>query len=367
MTGYRLWLVAIGLWPVGALRTRRSLCKGTLHRRAKGQWLLALGCVVATTLHAQDIHFSQFFRTPMATAPANIGQFDGAYRFSGVFRQQWRSVTKPYRTFGLGGDAKDVKGIEGLGLGAWLFNDRAGDSRLNTFRLNVGGSYTKHIDAAKQHSLTAGLQTGFTAISINYSDLYFDAQYNGFYYDPSLSNNETFARDGLTHFDLHAGLAYHYVMAKRKRIDAGLSFYNLTTPSIGFMGGPGSPLDVRTAMNAVGQVPVATKVDLLPMVQWMGQGKFREFILGGSVRFIQSEMMGLRRAVHVGGYWRWADAGYLFAGVEYDDWDIGISYDFNVSELVPASRNRGGIELTAIYIMGRTFTLPRYKACPEQI
>ncbi|MFZ1686327.1 MAG: PorP/SprF family type IX secretion system membrane protein [Flavobacteriales bacterium] len=333
---------------------------------ARGPWLMASFFPVAFT-QAQDIHFSQFFRTPMATAPANIGQFDGAYRFSGVFRQQWRSVTKPYRTFGIGGDARNVKKVEGFGLGAWLFNDRAGDSHMNTFRLNIGGSYTRFVDAAKQHAITGGLQTGFTSISIDYSDLNFDAQYNGFYYDPALANNETFVRDGLTHFDLHAGVGYHYVLDKRKRLDAGLSLYNLTTPTIGFMGGPGSPLDVRFAFNAIGQLPIAAKVDVLPMLEWNAQGKFREFILGGSVRFIQTEVMGLRRAVHIGGYWRWADAGYLFAGVEYDDWDIGISYDINVSELVPASRNRGAIELTAIYILGRSFTLPRYKACPDQL
>ena len=52
---------------------------------------------------AQDIHFSQFFNVPMGLNPGCIGQFDGDYRAHGVFRQQWRSVTVPYRTFGLGG------------------------------------------------------------------------------------------------------------------------------------------------------------------------------------------------------------------------------------------------------------------------
>lgn len=61
---------------------------------------------------AQDIHFSQFFNVPMGLNPGCIGQFDGDYRAHGVFRQQWRSVTVPYRTFGLGGDARDFKGVK---------------------------------------------------------------------------------------------------------------------------------------------------------------------------------------------------------------------------------------------------------------
>src|SRR5262245_33392920 len=99
--------------------------------RACSLWLVACGALLAPRVHAQDIHFSQFFNTPYATSPANIGLFDGQYRAGGVFRQQWRSVTRPYRTFGLGGDAANVAGVTGLGAGLWLYNDRAGDSRLN--------------------------------------------------------------------------------------------------------------------------------------------------------------------------------------------------------------------------------------------
>ena len=67
--------------------------------------------------NAQDIHFSQFFNTPLAQNPANIGQFRGNYRMGAVYRQQWRSVTVPYSTFGMGGDAASFLGVDGLGLG----------------------------------------------------------------------------------------------------------------------------------------------------------------------------------------------------------------------------------------------------------
>ena len=66
--------------------------------------------MLAPRVLAQDIHFSQFFHTPLASSPGNIGAFDGDYRVHGIFRQQWRAVTQPYRTFGLGYDAANAFG-----------------------------------------------------------------------------------------------------------------------------------------------------------------------------------------------------------------------------------------------------------------
>src|SRR5690606_22529147 len=108
---------------------------------AHGLWLSAL--LICGTLPAQDIHFSQFFNAPYAQSPANLGQFEGDYRAGAIYRQQWRSVTTPYSTFGIGGDAARFAGVEQLGLGAWIYNDRAGTSRLNTFHADLGASWTE--------------------------------------------------------------------------------------------------------------------------------------------------------------------------------------------------------------------------------
>lgn len=321
-----------------------------------------------TSSRAQDIHFSQFFNTPYALNPGNIGAFDGDYRMGGVFRQQWRSVTEPYRTFGLGGDAANIGGVEGLGGGLWLFNDRAGDSRLNTFQASLGASWTMKLDRAGQQHLTGGLQFGFTALSIDYSRLSFDSQYNGFYYDPSRATNEQFTASTLGHTDVHAGFNYRYAPNKRELIQAGFALFNLTTPNVAFNSGADSPLDRRGVFNVITSFPVSAKVDVRPMAQYMGQGTYRELDLGGAVRYILLDRFSYWRTVMAGMYWRASDAGYLFAGSEYDDWTVGISYDLNFSDLVPASRHLGGIELTAIRVFRKKPPVPcRFKACPTQL
>lgn len=330
-------------------------------------WLVACSAFLCSATYAQDIHFSQFFNTPYALNPANIGGFNGQYRIGGVFRQQWRSVTTPYRTFGFGGDAANVGNMQGLGAGLWLYNDQAGDSRLRTFHLSAGGSWTMTFGEADDQQLSTGAQIGFTSRSIDYSALRFDAQYNGFYYDPSLSSNEVFAQDAITRADVHLGILYGYTPSRRERYQAGIAMFNLTQPDIAF-NGESSRLNRRAAIHALARFPVSAKLDVQPMLQFMTQAKFREMDLGGTVRYILLDRFDYLRTIQAGLFWRAADAGYLFVGSEYDDWTVGLSYDVNLSGLVPASRNRGGIELTAVRVFKRKPLVPhRYKACPAQL
>ena len=314
----------------------------------------------------QDIHFSQFFNVPMALGPGSIGAFEGDHRVHAVFRQQWRSVTKPYRTIGIGGDSRSVAGIEKLSVGAWIFSDRAGDSRMDQFRLDLGASWTEKFGS--DHTITFGTQFGFTSISIDESDLSFNEQYNGFYHDPSLPTGEQFDRQAMTHPDLHAGIVYRYSPAPRQRIQAGMNFFNITRPEIGFLLTPAVPLDLRSAFHVTAQFPIAATLDLLPMMQLMKQGTFTEFDLGANLRHIMLDRYGVLRAVQFGLHWRADDAGYAYAGLEYDDWTFGISYDLNTSDLVPASRHRGAIEFTLIRIFRRHPAVPAiFKECPDQL
>jgi type IX secretion system PorP/SprF family membrane protein len=324
--------------------------------------------LLQTAVGAQDIHFSQFFNTPLALGPATIGAFEGDYRLNVIFRQQWRAVTIPYRTFALGGDAANAGGVQGLGLGAWMHNDKAGDSRMEQTHFSVGASWTERFGANDGHALAGGIQFGFTSIALDAGALSFDSQYNGFYYDPQRPSNEQFARSAFTHLDLHAGGRYSYTADRRTRLQVGLGWFNITKPAIGLLGGPGEPLDARTTTHLLGQFPVAGRLDLLPAVLYMAQGEYRELDVGANLRYILLDRYGLTRAVLFGLHVRAADAGFLYAGMEYDDWTFGVSYDINTSDLVPASRNRGGMELTVIRIFRERPAIPvRFKACPSHV
>ena len=70
----------------------------------------------------------------------------------------------------------------------------------------------------------------------------------------------------------------------------------------------------------------------------------------------------------LGGVWgRAGDAGSIFAGVIRNNLTVGASYDINLSNLQPASRNRGGLELSVIYIWKKLPSPPKHKICPDYL
>ena len=79
------------------------------------------------TVQAQDVHFTQFDATPMIVNPAFTGAFNGSWRASGIYRNQWRSVTVPFVTYAASFDApilQDLTVDDYLAAGVQLYNDR---------------------------------------------------------------------------------------------------------------------------------------------------------------------------------------------------------------------------------------------------
>ena len=68
--------------------------------------LLIIALQFAYAAIAQDIGFSQFYDQPLLRNPALAGIFTGDIRLTASYRNQWQSVTEPYRTFGLSSEIK---------------------------------------------------------------------------------------------------------------------------------------------------------------------------------------------------------------------------------------------------------------------
>jgi type IX secretion system PorP/SprF family membrane protein len=320
----------------------------------------------------QDIHFSQFNSSPLNLNPAQTGNFDGAYRFVGNLRRQWSSVTIPYQTFGFSADARNFLRLKNVGTGISLYNDNTGDSHFSTLQLNLAGAYT--IPISKTQAIALGIQSGITQRRIDYSNLTYDEQYNGFIYDPTIPSTESFQNDGRVYANLNTGINWVYTKEERKQISSGISLFNLTRPPQSFFGNDQIRLDRRLSFNISSQWKLNDRFDLLPATLFMAQGTFRELIIGSSIKYIMEDNGAKTRnrkernyrALYVGGWARTRDAGFISLGMDYDDWNFGLSYDINLSNLRPASHGRGGFELSVIYIIRDV--LPKrlnYRACPD--
>lgn len=332
----------------------------------KSFWLISSLLLIVFRANAQDIHWSQFNDNPIFQNPANSGRFKGDYRFHGNYRDQWRSVSVPFSTFSLSADTRFAFDPN-FGLGILFFHDQAGDGKFRTVELQVSPSYKFDIGNDSVHSLRAGIQMGLNHRQVNMDKFSFDAQFDGTIYNPSLPTNEAYQNQRNTNFSVGTGLVYEWFKGERKKIAGGVALFNLNKPDQGFYGQK-VQRDVRFNLFAKGQFKLNYDWDILPTLQINAQGKYKEIILGSSARYILIDWLGEYRAVYFGAFYRNRDAGYLSAGMDYQNWYAGLSYDVNFSKLVPASNVRGGIEVSVRYIITR-FKPKKviHRVCPDYI
>src|SRR5687768_10232047 len=91
--------------------------------------LLIFSCINAAD--AQDLHFSQWFNSPLTTNPANTGFIpDADYRIGANYRNQYVNVLSvPYKTISIFGDVqvlRDKMENGWVGLGGVILRDVAG-------------------------------------------------------------------------------------------------------------------------------------------------------------------------------------------------------------------------------------------------
>src|SRR5664279_3104146 len=121
---------------------------------------LTLAVVVTSfvTVCAQDLHFSQFFETPLLQNPALAGIFTGDYRIQGVYRDQWNSFTNGYRTGSFNGEYKLPVGRtdDFLTLGLQILYDKAGDAGLTSTQVFSAINYNKSLSDKHASYLSLG-------------------------------------------------------------------------------------------------------------------------------------------------------------------------------------------------------------------
>ena len=70
-----------------------------MNRTKKVFWVTLIFSIIATSLLAQDIHFSQYYLSPLTQNPANAGSFVNANRFSALYRNQWyKASSTPFQS-----------------------------------------------------------------------------------------------------------------------------------------------------------------------------------------------------------------------------------------------------------------------------
>ncbi len=307
-------------------------------------------------LYGQDIHFTQYNKSPLTLNPALTGNFSGTIRAGGIYRNQWNSISPHYFQTGLVyGEYKFPFRSDYLNAGIVVTGDQSGPAALSKQMFQFSGAYQKQLGA---HQLMGGLQIGFISRSI--SDATYPAQYNNQIgdFDPQLPNKENNLGTQSSNLDLNGGLAYSYA-TKGFSFLIGQSIYHSNNPDIALVEDITWRLEPRYVTHARANIALSNNFGLLPSIVYKRHKEATEFMIGSLVRIGPVDK---KLRFRVGSYYRNNIRGYkssdlgqnvdafsLNLGMVFKPFDLGLAYDFNVSDLRQASNYRGGFELALTY------------------
>ncbi|HET8573057.1 MAG TPA: PorP/SprF family type IX secretion system membrane protein [Edaphocola sp.] len=333
---------------------------------------------ISMTGMAQDVHFSQYFSSPLTLNPAQTGLIETDWRASANFRSQWYTVSdNPYQSGTVSFDMPVMRNKlpegDALGIGVLGLYDKAGSGGLQNTTLGLSLAYHKALGMNKQHTLSLGIQGYLVQKSINFDKLVFGDQF-----DPSnptsyLRTQEQFPNSDLTYPDFNVGVLYSGRLNDRSTVYAGFSFYHLTRPEEKFLAGDNSDgikINSRYTGYLGGSFQLNENVVAYISTMYEQQGPAWEYLIGGAVGFVMNpghDEFTKNTVFYLGAWYRYADAIAPYVGVEWSRMKIGFSYDVTLSSAQAMDKGQGAFELSLVYNgIIQKVTHKKYNfACPK--
>ncbi len=309
--------------------------------------LLIILTIIATasTVKAQDFHFTQFDMSPLTLNPALTGAYEGTFRIGGIYRDQWASVIdNPFRTPSFYIDAPLFNVGKGgwIGAGVSVLSDRVGV--YNYQNTLLGGSVAYHYANSKM-AISVGAQANnvqrradFTLLQMEDAFVPGTGQFSG------ISSDAAALNDNVSFLDINAGVNVGAQINSTTRINVGVAAAHLTNPTDGFQGG--QELPTRITAHAKADIDLNQKLVLSPALLFQTMGGAQEINAVAMIGYkVNPNFM-----IQYGQGWRVGDATNAIVALQYDRFKAGISYDINISDLNNISNYQGGFEVAFSYI-----------------
>ena len=311
------------------------------------------------TVQSQDIHFTQFYASPLTLNPALTGVFDGDWRVSGIYRNQWRAIGGyPYKTISVGFDHPIRIYSEQFNVGIVLLNDQSGVVNLNTNRFYGNFSYLKQ---KGRNTFAVGVQPGYVTEGYDKSKYSFDKQFDLGNTDNMFSlpgTGEDLVK-GISFFDLNAGVLWGYRLSNTISTQFGYTLMHINRPNRSFksVSSDTTRFGMRNVFHFSASIGLGQTTRFKPNILDMYEKGASEFLAGGNLE--QDIKNPTFKAVYIGAMFRYGwsgtfDASSAVIGIKWKNFDCGFSYDVNVSSLQSATKMRGAWEVSLIYISRST-------------
>jgi type IX secretion system PorP/SprF family membrane protein len=316
------------------------------------------------SIHAQDIHFSQILSTPVFTNPASTGMSNDQLRFATDYRNQWASLGIPFNTFYTSLDKQLSIKNQLFGIGIAFIHDQASGYSLSAEKTLLSFSYSIYHN---NHQFAIGIQPGLVYKYFSKNGLTFGSQFDPQYdpqtnpygqvFNPNYPSNENHLNDYMNYFDLNIGVLWR-ANIKGVLPLAGFSISHIIRPMETFMNdSSGYRLPLKYTFHGKLTIPIDQKYDITPCYLFNYTSGAREFIAGGIGGYNPGSFFIPVKKIYVTNLYRInpdrnIDAIIIGGGFQFLKFDLGISYDINVSSLSKATNFRGAFEISLIYTGG---------------
>ena len=341
-------------------------------------------CILAfcLTSRGQDVHFSQFYASPLTLSPAMTGFFNGGYRIAANYRSQWASIDDAgFNGFITASASYDMTlfrnqklGKDFIGFGIMVLNDNQG--LLSDSRAMISGTYHKNLNL---HNLALGFQAGVNQKAINIGpEITWPSDWSdigGGAFIPGNGTTDVPASVAKIYPDFQTGLLWYASLSQKIDAFAGFALFHITQPKESFLPNLKYKLPSRYVVNAGTRFKVSSTVDVVPHFLYMLQSATKEINIGSSVEYAIPSILDGEMGIAFGPYFRWATTnvkGETFrdiiamTGLMYRNFRFGFSYDVNVNGLDDLTRKKGGFELSLIFVGNvTTTTRPVIVPCPR--
>jgi len=327
-------------------------------------------------LHAQGIHFSQYYNAPLLLNPANTALMpEDDYRVGANYRNQWAVVPVPYNTFSgfgdikVGGNKNNENHNNWLGLGFAVFNDKAGDGNLSLGQ--VQGNIAYHLQLTSFFMISLGFSGSYVQRSVNYDNITFDAQWDGMTFNKNMPNAEKVGIIKTTYYKAAPGINFAWFPNENLYVKLGGSVDNINRPTETFYAKGKNTLDYRPMGNLDILFKTGPVLIVNPSAYYSQQSGASELVVGSQFRTILTNTNQLNPMITqliLGVYDRLNDAVIGTAGVQIGGLQFMASYDFTMSALAPYNAAYGALEFSLIYQgrynknkgIKRTYSCPRF-------
>lgn len=330
-------------------------------------------------LRGQDPQYSQFYAAPLYINPGFTGA-SGYTRFGVNYRNQWPNLEASFNTFSFFADHY-LQNINS-GIGFIVTTDREGLAGLNS--TSVGLSYAYQLRLTDNLIFSPGIQVSYFSRSAGFQELVFANQIDPVtgIIDPTITDPSVTGQGLRANFlDYSIGGMFY-----TRNLFFGASLQHLTEPNQSLIDGD-SPLPRRLTIHGglkikIGEGPLRKDLtytraerSITPVFQYKQQGAFSQMDVGAYIH-LEPVNFGLQyRGLPFspfeatdGTTFPNNEALIFILGVTTNNFNIGYSYDYTLSELGASSGGAHEFSMTYFLNFNKPQKVPRSRwriPCPK--